>query len=364
MKPGGRRALSAALVASTACAALVAWPAAAQTPQTITVVPAAAPAWDPLPQVAKSRIKTGPFAGGYLVGPAGYLNWYFANLGLFAFVDRIPAEVRQYLDLFLAHMDADATIQDVVFANPYDPGSAGFTLRPQDSDDSYAATFLSLAVRYTRVTGDRAWFLANTTKLKEIAYRSLALAEESNGLIHTFQSQAKYDVCYTEDNCEDWKGLTDFAGLLKDVGDADASYYAAVAAPVATAIAQIQFLQGPRAFSVAYNGAANPLGAKLYPDGVTQIFPQAYRLPVPSSENDDAWSYLEAHFPGFEDGRYDSSPFLVASYAAALRGERAIALAGQKHLRDLLATHPDQVAIHDLGFYERITQVLNGGAPY
>src|SRR5205085_11420182 len=74
-----------------------------QTPFTVVVQPSQ-PTWDPLPELTKSRITGGKFAGGYLAAPAdARLNWYFDNLGLLGFVDRIPAEVKQYLDLYLAN---------------------------------------------------------------------------------------------------------------------------------------------------------------------------------------------------------------------------------------------------------------------
>jgi hypothetical protein len=38
--------------------------------------------FDPLAFLEQGRITSGKYAGGYLVAPAGALNWYFANIGL------------------------------------------------------------------------------------------------------------------------------------------------------------------------------------------------------------------------------------------------------------------------------------------
>ncbi|MGN6167106.1 MAG: hypothetical protein ACTHQQ_02910, partial [Solirubrobacteraceae bacterium] len=105
---------------------------------------------DPLRLVREDRIPEGPYRGGFLVAPNGKLNWYFANLGLRAFIRDMPTDVRTYLDLYIAHLRPDATIQDVIFAgSDWDHPQ----LLDSDSDDSYAASFLSLAIAYTRQTG-------------------------------------------------------------------------------------------------------------------------------------------------------------------------------------------------------------------
>ena len=321
--------------------------------------------WDPLPQLEKSRIAGGTFAGGYLVAPAGYLNWYFANLGLSGFVDRVPAEVKQYLNLYIAHLEPGWNIQDVTFDDPYHPETSTWEKKAQDSDDSYAATFLSLAARYVRVTGDTAWFNANLATLKNIAYYNLAVPQNANGLVRVFQAHSSNDVYYTEDNCEDYKGLMDFSAELSAVGDPDASYYAAVAGPIATAVGNLMYLPNDGAFAVVWNGAVNPLSASpgYYPRGVTQAFPQGYQLPVAQSEEDAAWSYLNAQFPSFWNGQYDADPFTITGYTAALRGDTSIATAAQQRVQDMVAAG-QAVPINDLSFYTRIDQVLAGGAPF
>lgn len=345
-----------------------------KTPFSVNVQPTT-PAWDPLPELEKSRITGGTFAGGYIVAPAdGRLNWYFANIGLLGFVDRIPGEVKQYLNLYISRLRADFTIEDITFADPYHPESSAFSPQAPDSDDSYAATFLSLAVRYVRVTGDDAWWTTNLPTLKNIAYNVLAVPQNPNGLVRTFVQPSSNDLYQTEDNCEVYKGLGDFAALLKDKGDVDAQYYSDVAAPIATAIQNMMYQPSDGAFSVVYNCsggscAVNPLssaGSAYYPRGVTQAFPTAYRLPIASTELDAAWRYLNNQFTSWEDGRYSSDPFLVAAYAAALRGfsiDVQRANTALQHVQNLAATG-QPVYVQNLGFYSRIQSVLNGGAPY
>ena len=320
--------------------------------------------WDPLPTFEESRIVSGPYAGGYLVAPAGYLNWYFANLGLVAFVDRVPAEVKAYLALYIAHLRPDFSIEDVSFSNPYDPGAGTSATRAQDSDDSYAATFLSLAARYVHVTKDRAWLDANRATLEAIADRNLIASQESNGLVHVFQSLAKYPFAYTEDNCEAWHGLHDLAQLLTEIGDPAASRYQGAADAIAIGISKTMFLPADRAFAVIYGTTVAPLGSTFYPDAVTQVFPRAHGLPVTAAEDDGAWAFLSKRAPSWWNGSYDKAPFMILGYAAALRGDATAALAQQAHLRDLVKTDRGSAAIHELGYYQRINDFHRTGISY
>jgi hypothetical protein len=337
--------------------------------------------WDPWLQVQGARVTSGRFAGAFMINPAAdAINWYFANVGLLGFADRFPAFARAHVDAYLAAKNADATIDDVDH-----PLAATPTLKPPDSDDSYAATLLSLAARYVNVTDDLAWFQANLGALKAVATNNLLHAQQSNGLVHVFQDPNHLALnAYTEDNCEVYKGLQDFAGLLSRIGDADASTYSNAATAVASAIHRVLFIatapNGPSSgpgFSVVWNGATNPLQpaanapGDYYPRGVTQLFPAAYQVPMPAADNDAAWNYAGGQFPSWWSTIYDppasqggaSDPFAVAGYGAAVRGQSTQATGVQQLVRSNVA-NGIAVPINDFGFYERITQVLNGDAPY
>jgi hypothetical protein len=85
-----------------------------------------------------------------------------------------------------------------------------------DSDDSYAATFLSLASRYVTISGNNSWLQANLQKLKDISYSNLARSMKPSGLTTVFQhSQNTTNASYLMDNCEGYRGLRDFAQLLR-----------------------------------------------------------------------------------------------------------------------------------------------------
>src|SRR6266853_552011 len=158
-----------------------------------------------------------PPASGPYFGAGGWAaSWYYLNIGYLGYVDLMPSTVKGYIGYYLAHTNADWSID----TNP-------------DSDDSFAATLLSLAAAYYRVTCDQAFFSTTVSgkgvtvlqALKSVATNNLVNARFSNGLVHTFQSASQWPIAYDEDNSEDYKGLLDFGNFLSSIGDSDSPTY-------------------------------------------------------------------------------------------------------------------------------------------
>ncbi|HYL52406.1 MAG TPA: PKD domain-containing protein, partial [Acidimicrobiia bacterium] len=252
--------------------------------------------WDPWQPIAAARLTSGKYAGAFMINPAAdAINWYFANLGLLGFAGRFPEYARAHVEVYLANVLPGWNIQDV-----NQPTAASPQLVKADSDDSYAASLLSLAVRYVNVSSDLAWLNAHLAQLKAVADHNLLASMMSNGLVHVFQDPNDFPlVAYTEDNAEAWKGLRDFSLLLYDIGDADADKYASAASTIAVALGNVLFLNDVPAFAVVWNGATNPLEGGYYPRGVTQLFPLANGVPVPPYQNDDGWAYINSAFPNW-----------------------------------------------------------------
>ena len=320
---------------------------------------------DVVAQVKSLRIPSGPYAGGFEIAPNGRLNWYFANLGLLPIVQYLSAAdldayVRPYLELYLRSLNANCSIDDVDFPlGRADPST--FTRVLSDSDDSYAATLLSLAARYLRASGSWAWFDANKARLKDVAYRNLALAVKPNGLTSVFQAprNTTNSIGYLMDNCEAYRGLRDFAALLRDRADADAAYYDSFANTIGGAVTRLY-----KAASLAFvpGDAYLSCDTSFYAGATCQVFPQAFGMGECQSVFDAGWAYLNKFAPGWEMGGYDPYPWAILGFVAAKRGQTAQATQQLATVEQKFSSNRALVTINELGFYQRTRSVLAGRA--
>lgn len=359
----------AAAPAKTLTAAAARAPAPAPRAAPAPAPAQAASAWPQIAAVAEIkalRIPTGPYAGGYEIAPHGKLNWYFASLGLLPIVQDLSRadldlHVRTYLDAYLRNLNPNLSIDDVEFPSGR-WNTSSFVRVPSDSDDSYAATLLSLAAKYLAASGNRAWWDANKAKLKDLAYRNLALALKPNGLTSVFQAPRNEtnSIGYLMDNCEVYRGLRDFSAALRSGGDAvDADYYGALAGSIGAGIGRL------------FNASANaflPGDAYLAPEtsfyaGTTcQVFPQAFGVSECAGSFDAAWQYLNRNSPNWQDGRYDAFPWAILGFVAAQRGQFAQATAQAELVQRMFSLNRERVTINELGFYQRIVNLLQGAA--
>jgi hypothetical protein len=309
--------------------------------------PPAAPAIDVVAQIKALRLNDGPLAGAYPIAPAGKVNWYFANLGLMGIVNKLSADdgdfyIRQYLDAFVRHVDGDGIIFD------YGPNGPEFP----DSHDSYAATFLTLVLAYETHSGNSVWANSNMATLKLMAYNCLTTQVKSNMLTSVFRNGVPSNIGYLMDNCEVYRGLRDFAALLRKRGDTDADYYDSFAT---------QIPLGMRAlFSVAYkpSDAHQSPETTFYPGTTCQVFPQAFGVPELSNTFDTAYFYLNNHSPGWEKGTYDMFPWAVLGYVAAVRNDAQRARTQLATMNTLFQSNRALVTINELGWYQRTTDLL------
>ncbi|MBA2676662.1 MAG: hypothetical protein H0U68_23680 [Ramlibacter sp.] len=315
--------------------------------------------------MASLRITSGPYAGGFVIAPNGKFNWYFAQLGLLPIVQYLSATnletyIRPYLDLYLRSVNADYSIDDVEFPmGSYDYNNYRRVL--SDSDDSYAATLLSLVARYLHASNNWAWWEANKAKLKTIAYRNIAMAVKPNGLTSVFQPgrNSANSIGYLMDNCEAYRGLRDFAGLLRERGDGDSAYYDNFATGIGNALARL-FQSTSAGFTPgdAYTSTLNI----FYPGTTCQVFVQGFGVSECAPLFDSAWKYLNNYSPSWEDGRYDAYAWGVLGYVAAKRGMYTQAKAQMATIERQFAANRAMVTINELGFYQRTRSVLAGAA--
>lgn len=318
-------------------------------------------------------------------------SWYFINLAYLGFVDLMSSStyvsqnpnnnVPDYIQYYLEHVNSDYSI-----------GPTGGGAHP-DSNDSYAATLLSLAAAYYRVTCNASFFSGSVyisslganvevlAALKSIATNNLVnprMSFNGGSLVRVFQSAADggsasayYDVAYVEDNSEDYEGLADFGNLLTALADSSASTYLNSAALIPPAVAGTYTLGEWNAVpgfenyvSINSNGVvsvANPESPQFYPDGVSGLFPQAHAMAgISESMFSGGWDYLQTYFPDYQTYEaYSSDPWTLLGLAAAYNGNPAAAN------NILNETKKDGgIPINDMGFYRRIVLYLDDGFVY
>jgi hypothetical protein len=295
---------------------------AATPTSTESAVPVASPSLSsPFPferLISELAVTSGPYEGAYRSMPNGPINWYFANLGLWFFVNSAPDRVRRYLDVYLRAMDpVRASIQDIApdLTTPVHP----------DSDDAYAGALLRLAVAYAKNTGDATWWKANLSSLKKIANANLLTQIKPNGLVRAFQAPASNGIGYLMDQCEVYAGLRDFGQYLFETNDPDARYYSAFAVNLGIAI---HSLYDPKQKLWKWCDVATPPGNAWYPNLTAQIYPHLYDVHGTDAPTDYArlhagYRVLEKAAPDWSSRPQDLYPWLVVGYYAAACLNRA-----------------------------------------
>jgi hypothetical protein len=302
--------------------------------------------FDPRPFLDSCQINSGPYKGAYRVAPGGMLHWYFANIGLLPFVKAMPEAVRTHLDLYLAHLETDGTIRDVL--NPDGPEPKK---QLADSDDAYAATFLTLAVAYIRTHDDPSWVHANQESLKNIALKNIVASQKPGGLIRVFQDTSRSSAAYLQDNCEAYRGLLDIAPYLPNEAERQCRTSAAMILD-----GLIKLYDGRvGAYKAADTG--EKMMKRFYPDATGQAFPIVFGLPQTPDKKLRSWYWLNKQMPRWHEGAHDQFPWMILGYTAALMGDKERATAQMRYVRELAHKKRHLVTINELGYAERLRQL-------
>ena len=327
--------------------------------------PFASQAIDAIATIKALRISTGPLARGYLIAPDGRLNWYFTNLGLLPIVQYLNAAdldtfIRQYMDLYLSRVQSDYAIQDVNFN---DASLQNITLVPSDSDNSYAATLVSLAARYLKASGNWAWWDGNKAKLQAMVDANMVALQKANGLCRVFQLSRVSPVAdygYMMNNAEDYRGLRDFASILALRGESTLSnHYNNIATTIAQSMVIYLWDSGRSGFKTS-DQDAHADSTSFYPGTTCQVFPQAFGVSELSTYFTAAYQFLNRYSPQWPNEIYDPFPWAILGYVAAKRGDTNRARTQMAATEKKYATKPALVTINELGFYQRTKSILNG----
>jgi len=273
-------------------------------------------------------------AGAYLracVAPDGEIlmaldspivNPYFSNLAALGMCHDpacIPFVIN-WMKWYIAHENfpdkwgAMGTVYDAS-----EVGGKSVSSNGADSTDSYAATFLSVA-----------WALWNTgdataqVYVKSIIPQLLAVAEvvlqtqQPDGLTWALPN---YHQKYLMDNCEGYRGLMDFASLLRVTGaQYTGDYYGRKASEILNGL---KFMWLGKLWSPSKDEAgtiAQPNLATWYPDAVCQLFPAMLGVDPNSQITYAAFNKSWPKWSTLEHGS-DTFPWCLCAYAAAIMGD-------------------------------------------
>jgi len=260
-----------------------------------------------------------PGAGALCMTPArGRCVPYFANLALTAALavpGMLPATAA-YLNWYLAHTRPDGSMDDWFF-----DARRTWTHGRRDSVDSYAATFLTLAQRYSAMAGP-AWAQAHLPALRRIA-GAIERLRSGNGLTW---ARRTWPVQFTMDNSEVHRGLSDWSDLLAALGEPAGT---ARAQAERTRQAVLALLWDARRQAFYY--ARLPLGAHAGPNWTRWVEAAVQQSPllsgvIPPDDLRARVLYLRLclAFPAWELGETgDPFPWLILGRAAAALGDRA-----------------------------------------
>ena len=228
---------------------------------------------------------------------------YFANLAAKTLVDIEPQRAKNYISWYLTNMNNPdrnglaGTIYDYVKRD----GQLVPTYR-YDSADSYAATFLSLVSYYFNSTRDVEFVELNLDSI-DLAAKAILKLQDTDGLVRVMPgSRTKYLM----DNSECYRGLLDWAGVLRFFGeDKLASQYEDAAERVSQGIDEVLYdaEKESYAWSLSWLGKRFPRQGKWYPDAVSQTDLILCGLLEPESEKAAGiWAKFNEQFPLWDQG--------------------------------------------------------------
>jgi hypothetical protein len=255
---------------------------------------------------------------------------YFANMAALAMLSReeglVP--VHRYMDWYISHLN-----QPDRFKMPgtiYDYRKQGGKWVPTydyDSADSYAATFLTLALSYTRVSGSIEYANQNLQNIVDIA-EVLVRLQDRDGLIW---AKPGYMVKFLMDNAENYRGLMDAAALMSYLERHELSQrYREAAERVKEGMESRLWSEERGTYAWALYGRywRRAPRRKWYPDTIGQVYPIVFGVLDPHSERArHLYAYLNQQYPNWTAGQFDDRfPWTVLALVATLMEDDARAV--------------------------------------
>ena len=261
---------------------------------------------------------------------------YFSNFAADALLeDPTPSDlavVKKWMTWVFNHLNSDGSIYDYYVDSlsggtelPSIDAYSGENIPDFDSQDSYAATFLTLARKYIEdVPGDTSWLKGYSDQLSSIGNALYATIDDSTHYFDQFSpdnndglSVAKldYQVKYTMDNSEVNEGLRDMVWLEQNViAGGNPSFYENLLKNNTAGFANLW--DSTASAYYVYEGDVAPNWNTFYPDAECQLWPTLCGVISPTSSRAIAlYDTFNLHYPDWQSG--DPSEAAL-SYTAAL----------------------------------------------
>jgi len=248
---------------------------------------------------------------------------YFSNLAALALLDEHAPEVLRYLEWYLARLNRPdrfglhGTVYDRYYVGGVEKSTYDY-----DSADSYAATFLSLVRQYQVRTADLEWVSHNLDELRIVA-GVISSLQDADGLVW---AKPNHKMKYLMDNCENYRGLMDWADLLDVLGETDeAAVWRGHADSIKQAIDRELWDSRRQKYLWGVGRVLKrvPRNGVWYPDNVAQLYPVIFG--VISAESERAvrlYSGFNEMFPTWPELiKKEPYPWAIVAYAARRMGD-------------------------------------------
>ncbi|MBV8208376.1 MAG: hypothetical protein JO041_16445 [Acidobacteria bacterium] len=301
-----------------------------------------------------------------------FIRPYLGNLAALGLVKdpRRWGAVRAWMQWYIAHLNygdkwgLSGTTYDYSVSNGVET-----SLNTNDSTDSYAATFLSLAWAYYQ-TGDPTAqsYIKSVSSQLDLIGGVIAATQQSDGLTW---AQPDYLIKYLMDNCEVQRGLRDAVSLFNAIGlTSRASHYQSMAGANMQGINGM-WMNGVWAVYKGYSGAIfGPDMSVWYADATAQLFPVLQGVVSASdSRAQQAYAAFNKAWPGWPQLSFtsqDAFPWILVSGAAAQMGDTA-------RVSQYIQTIENQYVNvgfgglfydNEGGWFMRTNWYMQGGRPY
>ena len=261
---------------------------------------------------------------------------YFAHFAVLALLTE-PTEqnlsvVKNYMSWYFSKLNGSSTEYNSkeIAGSIYDYFAPNETTKgTYDSVDSYAATFLEIAIRFADVSDGCATWLKNhkeeLSKVTSAMVKTIDCAENTlpgeNANDGLSIAHYGYPVKYLMDNSEVNMGLK-AAIKLKSKGLIEiSSDLEALLAENTNSIRRL-YDESKSNYNYAKGNASS--WSKFYPDATAQLYPSLFGV-VPASDQRSRLVYdkFNSSFPDWSTGKmYGSFPWTMIAYSAAVMGDK------------------------------------------